>query len=417
MWEMSTEGDSKWLCAGDFNEVCFHSEKIGGIACDWNRMEEFRVAIEDCGLFDMGYNGYKFTWSNNQEDPHHIKERLDRFLASNGWTNICGNYTVEHLVRKSSDHCPIILDMKQTADSRIKKRLFFRLEAMWFKDQSFMQVCRGAWNCNSLAPHNSGELQQMVIECGHTLKAWERKNFGNITKQIRLLRGELKELMAAVNDHDTLKMRKQIEGEIDELLAKEETMWKQRSRALWLQDGDRNTAYFHKVADGRNRRNQIKQIVDAAGMTHTKAKDVETVFRHFFEELFTSQGENDMDDVLSAIETSVTPEMNRFLMEPYTAQEIVEALAQMHPLKSPGPDGMPALFYHKCWDFVKSDFIPVILDILNNHGDHSFLNSTHICLIPKKKNSSLPSDYRLFQNYHQSHYHASQENSARSYTC
>lgn len=309
MRELKEGGDRNWICAGDFNEVCFNSEKVGGAHCDWSRMEDFRQAIEDCRLFDLGYNGHKFTWSNNQTDSHHIEERLDRFLASYEWNTMFGNYLVEHLIRKSSYHCPILLDMQPILDTRKPKQIFFRLESMWFKDSSFMQVCRDAWQSHSLVPHDSGELQAMVTSCGRSLKAWERANFGNITRQIRLL-GELKELTAA-NNHPLMRDRRmQIEMEIDGLLEKEETMWKQCSRALWLQEGDRNSAYFHKVANGRNRRNQISKITDSAGVLHNKVEEVELVFRQFFEELFTSQGENDMDEVLSAIETSVTPEMS-----------------------------------------------------------------------------------------------------------
>lgn len=87
------------------------------------------------------------------------------------------------------------------------------------------------------------------------------------------------------------------------------------------------------------------------------------------------------------IETCVTSEMDKLLTKPYTAKEIVNALTQMHPLKSSGPDGMPVFFffYHKCWDFIQPDLIPILLDILNNGANPRAINYTPICLIPKKK--------------------------------
>ena len=45
--------------------------------------------------------------------------------------------------------------------------------------------------------------------------------------------------------------------EINEIQVREEMMWNQRSRALWLKWGDRNTKFFHAIASQRQRKNWI----------------------------------------------------------------------------------------------------------------------------------------------------------------
>lgn len=43
--------------------------------------------------------------------------------------------------------------------------------------------------------------------------------------------------------------------------------------------------------------------------------------------------------------SKVTLEMNGHLDEPFTLEEIAEALTQMCPTKAPGPDGLSAAFF------------------------------------------------------------------------
>jgi hypothetical protein len=51
----------------------------------------------------------------------------------------------------------------------------------------------------------------------------------------------------------------------------------------------------------------------------------------------------------------VTEDMNVVLLKPFVAEEVVVALGQMHPLKSPKPDGFSACFYQRSWDIVKQE--------------------------------------------------------------
>jgi hypothetical protein len=66
----------------------------------------------------------------------------------------------------------------------------------------------------------------------------------------------------------------------------------------------------------------------------------------------------------------------------------------MKGLAAPGPDGLPALFYHTYWDIIGQDVTRAALQILNNNEDTTPYNNTHICLIPKKPNPDHPSDFR-----------------------
>jgi hypothetical protein len=47
---------------------------------------------------------------------------------------------------------------------------------------------------------------------------------------------------------------------ISELLAREEIMTKQRSKVLWIIEGDRNNHYFHSKANDRARNNKIMTL-------------------------------------------------------------------------------------------------------------------------------------------------------------
>ncbi|KAL0001321.1 hypothetical protein SO802_015102 [Lithocarpus litseifolius] len=58
----------------------------------------------------------------------------------------------------------------------------------------------------------------------------------------------------------------------------------------------------------------------------------------------------------------------------------------MAPLKAPGPDGIPPLFYQNFWSLVGSDVTTSILHYLNTGSLPTPLNHTFITLIPKTKN-------------------------------
>lgn len=70
------------MCLGDFNEIFYDSEKLGGVDKSESQIKAFREGCKDCGLRDLGYRGPRYTWWNNREEEVHIRCHLDRALAN-----------------------------------------------------------------------------------------------------------------------------------------------------------------------------------------------------------------------------------------------------------------------------------------------------------------------------------------------
>ena len=58
---------------------------------------------------------------------------------------------------------------------------------------------------------------------------------------------------------------KRVRREINEIQVREELMWNQRSRALWLKWGDRNTNFFHATTSQKRRKNWIVGLQNSVG--------------------------------------------------------------------------------------------------------------------------------------------------------
>lgn len=136
---------------------------------------------------------------------------------------------------------------------------------------------------------------------------------------------------------------------LEEFLDQEEMIWQQCAKAQWMIEGDRNTRFFHNQASKRASQNQIHGLRDEHGVLQDSAVEMGRIADQYFQSLFTSRQPaiGEIDEVVETMSTKVTPTINQELSRKFTPQEVKTALFDMFPTKSPGPDGMPALFYQK----------------------------------------------------------------------
>ena len=175
---------------------------------------------------------------------------------------------------------------------------------------------------------------------------------------------------------------------------RESKLWRQRAKIQWLKDGDHNTTFFHSKASQQRRKNYIKGLYNHEGQWNTNPSRIADTIMQFYQDLFTTSGPNSFEEILEQIPQVVSTDMNQELTREFMAEEVEIALKQMAPLKSPGPDGMPPLFYQNYWSLVGNDVIDAIFSYLNSGTLLDLLSHSFITLIPKVKNPKFISQYR-----------------------
>lgn len=158
-----------WLVGGDFNQILFDVEKGGAIQSQ-RKMNEFREALNDCELQDIGYTGDVFTWWNKQAAHNSVFERLDKRVASLEWVVLLPHVSVKHLPRDKSDHKTLkIIDILVGGRGRKK----FKFEDMWLSLSRCENVVREAWMSGD-GTQNAADILEKIKICGETLMRWDR---------------------------------------------------------------------------------------------------------------------------------------------------------------------------------------------------------------------------------------------------
>ena len=228
--------------------------------------------------------------------------------------------------------------------------------------------------------------------CADSLFSWGKELALRFRKDIDNCKTEL-ELVRFKTDEASIRYFKELKIQLSHRLDQEAAYWRQRSKFYWLKDGDSNTRFFHATASGRKKKNEIAGLTTDKGEWVQTDEDIQRVVTDYFHDLY-SNSHCKYDEVLDCVDVRIKSEENTALLIPFSKEEFKEAIMQMHPDKSPGPDGFNLAFYQRFWDLVDDDVYRDSLEWMNNLCFPPSVNHTNICLIPKHQNSRNMKDYR-----------------------
>jgi hypothetical protein len=186
-----------------------------------------------------------------------------------------------------------------------------------------------------------------------------------------------------------IRRKNELKAELIKILDNEELYWYKRCHENWLLKGDNNTEFFHRVANGRKRKQSIFSLQNDG----SRIVGNENLIRHvteYYKTLFGPGDGNliDMDQNLWGEDDKVREQENIELIRPFSEEEIKSALFKMEKNKAAGPDGFPIEFFQKKWDVVKGDMLVLFDDFHKGELDIKRLNYGTITLLPKVKEAT-----------------------------
>ncbi|RVW88494.1 hypothetical protein CK203_043831 [Vitis vinifera] len=182
------------------------------------------------------------------------------------------------------------------------------------------------------------------LECVKSkLKEWNKDVFGKIEymKNLALDQMEFVDDKEKTNrlSLEEMEARRETMEEYKKWILLEENTWRQKSKKVWLKEGDRNTGFFHKMANAHRRRNNCETL-------------------------------ENMD--ACALEV------------PFT-EEVYDALLGCSKDKASRTDGFSMAFWQFAWDFVKNDVMNFFSEFYEHSKFFKSLNATFMVLANRPK--------------------------------
>ncbi|XP_057859366.2 uncharacterized protein LOC131068203 [Cryptomeria japonica] len=206
---------------GDFNVVTSLEEKSGGLVRLDLASNLLRDNIGFLNLIDVKPTNGVFTWNNRRSGVEAISKRLDRFLD---------------------------------------------LMAVWWHEGML---------AHGRAMYTFGKRLQHVK---YRLKRWNKQCLGNLHAQKFAAQSQLDTITRQIQDQgmfpDLSKVGSLALKELEEWELCEDVFWKQKSHVDWLQEGDRNTSFFHNFVKARRYGNFITSLVSSGGSHFSSREDI-----------------------------------------------------------------------------------------------------------------------------------------------
>ena len=187
------------------------------------------------------------------------------------------------------------------------------------------------------------------------------------------------------NEEDDLKRLKEKDQELQNLYELEIKGYIIRSKADYIEGGEKNTKYFANLEKKRSDAKTLHKLVKN-DKEFKKQKDILEEVKSFYENMYTEKNGDieKMKTMSKNIKVKLNEEEKISIEGNITEYECACALRDMNNNKSPGSDGITTEFFKIFWNDLKSHYVKSLNYSFENGSLTTLQKQGIISLLPKK---------------------------------
>ncbi|KAJ8039564.1 hypothetical protein HOLleu_17323 [Holothuria leucospilota] len=241
-----------------------------------------------------------------------------------------------------------------------------------------VKVCNSETFCLPYSDHNPVYVH--FVDLRHHYQMWSslKPGFDPLSDWWENIKGRIRELAIKHSKRRVRKKRERLNHlqahcsastaeEIDNLIGTEAEGAYIRSRAKFLEFGERPSSYFFRLESRRGSQKIVRSIRGPNGDIFNRKDDIIRVFHDFYSSLYSKERNVDhglQDSFIHSVNSTIDNNQKNKLDLPISSDEIYSALRRTPKNKTPGIDGLPYEFYLDFYDLIGSDLLAVLMTFL-----------------------------------------------------
>ena len=199
------------------------------------------------------------------------------------------------------------------------------------------------------------------------------------------------------NAEDLQSLLRKDQLELDRMIEENSTKWQIRSKARWIEEGERSTKYFYRRFQDKTLSESPTELI--RDPTVQDKQPPECVLNHiadWYDTLYSEEEihQEGVEDLLKNI-NSISSAESFAIMEEIPLELVQSTIKKLPNGKTPGPDGIPYEYYKVNTCGMAKALQRLFNEVLKNGTVPKSWTTSYITLIPKKeKDKSLVQNWR-----------------------